>query len=97
MKLGENIFFQDGKLVHQEAWDPNEGLRTAERMRAVKEHTGGKLLNFTSEEFGEPQYVYPPWLEQLWSQNWGVRIDDPAFEDVVQMELQSGQYEKFRV
>jgi hypothetical protein len=97
MKLGEKLVIEDGKMHHVEAWDPNEGLRTAEMMRDVKDTCGGRLLNFTSKEFGEPQYVYPPWLEQLWSQNWGVRLDDPAFEDVVQMELASGKYESFRV
>ena len=97
MKVGEKIEFINGNLVHHEAWDPNDGLKQAERMRHAKEHKGGKLLNFVGESFGEPQYSYPAWLEQLWSQNWGVRMDDPAFEDVVQMELNSGQYEKFRI
>ena len=98
MKIGEDIQFDDqGRLVHIQKWDPNVGLQVADHMRKVKEFKGGKLLDFTSKEFGEPQYSYPMWLEEVWSQRWGVRLDDPAFEDVVQIELNSGEYEKFRI
>ena len=66
-------------------------------MRHKREATGGKLLNFVNDEICEPQYAYPPWGEQMWSNKWGVRQDDPAFDDVVQIELNSGEYEKFRI
>jgi hypothetical protein len=62
----------------------------------MREHKGGKLLDFVSDEC-EPQYCYPPWLEQMWAQKWGIRLDDPALEEVVQIELNSGQFEKFRI
>ena len=97
MKIGESLQIVNGNLVHNEAWDPNVGLKQAERDRHAIQAKGGKLLNFVGEDIGEPQYSYPAWLEQLWSQQWGVRMDDPAFDDVIQMELNSGQYEKFRV
>lgn len=96
-KLGEDIKIEDGKLHHVEYFSKDAALNAADHMRKVKEHTGGKLLNFVGESFGEPQYSYPPWLEQLWSQQWGVRMDDPAFEEIVQLELNSGQYERFRI
>lgn len=97
MKVGERFKIEDGRLVHLEAFDPNDGLRQAEYMRHAKEAKGGQLLSFISEEFGDPQYSYPPWLEQVWSNKWKVRMDDPAFEDVIQIELSSGAYEKFKL
>jgi hypothetical protein len=97
MKIGESFKVEDGKLVHFEAFDPNKALADATYMRHKREATGGKLLNFVNGEVCEPQYAYPPWLEQQWSLKWGVRQDDPAFEDVVQIELSSGSYEKFRI
>ena len=96
MKVSEEIKFQDGKLLHIEKFSDSAAFSAAEQARAVKEHTGGKLLDFVSGE-STPQYSYPMWLEQKWSQVWGVRMDDPAFEDVVQMELNSGEYEHFRI
>ena len=96
MKVSEEIKFQDGKLLHIEKFSDSAAFSAAEQARAVKEHTGGKLLDFVSGE-STPQYSYPMWLEQQWSQVWGVRQDDPAFEDVVQMELSSGKYEHFRI
>lgn len=97
MKIGEGLKFEDGKILHQEAWDPNVGLDDAQKAREAKEMSGGKLLDFVGGHIGEPQYSYPMWLEQLWSQQWKVSMDDPAFEDIVQMELASGQYERFRL
>jgi hypothetical protein len=98
MKIGEDIQFDEhGRLVHIKAYDPNVGLEVAEKMRHAKDAKGGKLLNFVGKEFGEPQYSYPMWLEEVWSQRWGVRLDDPAFEEVIQIELNSGEYEKFRI
>ena len=96
MKVSEEVKIQDGKLLHIEKFSDNAAFSAAEQARAVKEHTGGKLLDFVSGE-STPQYSYPMWLEQKWSQVWGVRMDDPAFEDVVQMELNSGEYEHFRI
>ena len=96
MKISGELKIQDGKLLHIEKFSDNAAYSAAEQARAIKKHKGGKLLDFVSEE-STPQYSYPPWLEQLWSQNWGVRMDDPAFEDVVQLELQSGNYERFRI
>jgi len=97
MKLGERFKVEDGKLIHFEAWDADKALSDATYMRHKREATGGKLLNFVNAEIMEPQYAYPPWLEQMWSNKWGVRQDDPAFDDVVQIELNSGEYEKFRI
>ena len=97
MKIGENIQIVNGNLVHNEVWDPNVGLKQAERDRHAIQASGGKLLNFVSDEVMEPQYSYPAWLEQEWSYRWGVRMDDPAFDDVIQLELNSGSYERFRI
>ena len=96
MKVSEEIKFQDGKLLHIEKFSDSAAFSAAEQARAAKELKGGKLLDFVSGE-SEPQYSYPMWLEQMWSNRWKVRMDDPAFDDVVQMELNSGQYEKFRI
>ena len=96
MKIGESFKVEDGKLIHFEAFDPNQGLADAQYMRHKREATG-KLFSFMGEEISEPQYAYPPWLEQQWSLRWGVRMDDPAFDDVIQIELNSGDYERFRI
>lgn len=97
MKISEEFHFKDdGTLLHVEKFSHSAAFSAAEQARAVKEHTGGKLLDFVSKE-STPQYSYPLWLEQKWSQAWGVRMDDPAFDDVVQMELNSGKYEHFRI
>ena len=47
--------------------------KEAEYLRHMKEAKGGKLLDFAHGEVVEPKYCYPPWLEQQWSQKWGVR------------------------
>ena len=97
MKIGESFKVEDGRLIHKEAFDPNKALADATYMRHKREATGGKLFSFMGTEICEPQYAYPPWLEQVWSNRWKVRMDDPAFDDVVQIELNSGEYEKFRI
>ena len=96
MKVGESFKIEDGRLVHIEKHDPNPYLGQATYLRHKKEATG-KLFNFVNDEICEPQYAYPPFLEQVWSQRWGVRQDDPAFDDVIQIELNSGAYERFRI
>ena len=96
MKVGESFKIEDGRLVHIEKHDPNPYLGQATYLRHKKEATG-KLFNFVNDEICEPQYAYPPFLEQVWSQRWGVRQDDPAFDDVIQIELSSGDYERFRI
>ena len=96
MKIGESFKIEDGRLVHIEKHDPNPFLGQATYLRHKKEATG-KIFNFVNDEICEPQYAYPPFLEQVWSQRWGVRMDDPAFDDVIQIELSSGDYERFRI
>ena len=96
MKIGESFKIEDGRLVHIEKHDPNPYLGQATYLRHKKEATG-KIFNFVNDEICEPQYAYPPFLEQVWSQRWGVRMDDPAFDDVIQIELSSGDYERFRI
>ena len=96
MKVSGELKIQDGKLLHIEKFSDNAAYSAAEQARAIKKHKGGKLLDFVSGE-STPQYSYPLWLEQQWAQQWGLRMDDPALEDVIQLELNSGQYEKFRI
>ena len=96
MKIGESFKVEDGKLIHFERHDPNPALAQANYLRHKKEATG-KIIDFVGAEICEPQYAYPPFIEQMWSNKWGVRQDDPAFEDVIQIELNSGEYEKFRI
>ena len=93
---GELKFQEDGSILHVEKFSDSAAYSAAEQARAIKAHKGGKLLDFVSEE-STPQYSYPLWLEQKWAQSWGLRMDDPALEDVIQIELQSGNYEKFRI
>ena len=96
MKVGESFKIEDGRLVHIEKHDPNPYLGQATYLRHKKEATG-KIFNFVNDEICEPQYAYPPFLEQVWSNKWKVRMDDEAFDDVIQIELNSGQYERFRI
>ena len=97
MKVAGKLEIQgDGSLLHVEKFSNEAAYNAADEARAIKEHKGGKLLDFVSEE-STPQYSYPLWLEQQWAQQWGIRLDDPALEDVIQIELQSGRYEKFRI
>jgi hypothetical protein len=97
MKISGELKFQDdGTILHVEKFSDSAAFSAAEQARAIKKHKGGKLLDFVSEE-STPQYSYPLWLEQMWSNRWKVRMDDPAFDDIVQLELNSGQYEKFRI
>ena len=97
MKLGSYFKEEDGRIYHVEQWDAARALKEAEYLRHMKEAKGGKLLDFAHGEVVEPKYCYPPWLEQIWSQRWGVKQDDEAFESIVQLELQSGEYERFRL
>jgi len=96
VKVSGELKIQDGKLLHIEKFSDNAAYSAAEQARAIKRHKGGKLLDFVSGE-STPQYSYPPWLEQMWAQRWGLRMDDPALEDVIQIELNSGEYEHFRI
>ena len=97
MKLAGDIKFNDdGSILHVEKFSDSAAFSETDHARAAREHKGGKLLDFVSNE-SEPQYCYPPWLEQLWSNKWKVRQDDPAFENVIQLEFQSGEWERFRV
>ena len=96
MKIGESFEVQDGRLLHIEKHDPNPYLDQATYLRHKREATG-KIFNFMGEKIAEPQYAYPPFLEQVWSNKWGVRQDDEAFDSIVQIELNSGDYEKFRI
>ena len=96
MKISGELKFQDGKLLHIEKFSDNAAYSAAEQARAIKKHKGGKLLDLVSGE-STPQYSYPLWLEQMWAQRWGLRLDDPALEDVIQIELNSGEYEHFRI
>ena len=70
MKVSEEIKIQDGKLLHIEKFSDSAAFSAAEQARAIKKHKGGKLLDFVGEE-STPQYSYPLWLEQKWSQVWG--------------------------
>jgi len=98
MKISGKLEIQgDGSLLHIEKFSDGHAVNEAEYLRATKNHKGGKLLDFVSEEIGEPQYAYPPWLEQVWAQKWGITLQDPALDHVVQVELNSGEYEKFRI
>ena len=97
MKLGEKFIFEGGKVQHIEKWDAGQAVRDAEKMRGVKDFTGGKLLNFVGGEVCEPQYSYPIWVEQMWATKWGVKQSDPAFESIIQLELNSGEWERFRI
>ena len=97
MKVSGELKFQDdGSILHVEKFSDSAAYSAAEQARAIVDHKGGKLLDFVSEE-STPQYSYPLWLEQKWAQQWGLRMDDPALDDVIQIELQSGNYEKFRI
>lgn len=97
MKVSGELKFQDdGTILHVEKFSDSAAYSAAEQARAIKAHKGGKLLDFVSEE-STPQYSYPLWLEQKWAQDWGLRMDDPALEDVIQIELNSGQYEYLRI
>ena len=97
MKISGELKFQDdGSILHIEKFSDSAAYSAAEQARAIKKHKGGKLLDFVSEE-STPQYSYPLWLEQKWAQDWGLRMDDPALEDVIQIELNSGQYEHLRI
>jgi hypothetical protein len=97
MKVSGELKFQDdGSILHVEKFSNEAAYSAAEEARAIKKHKGGKLLDFVSEE-STPTYSYPLWLEQKWAQQWGLRLDDPALDDVIQIELQSGNYEHFRI
>ena len=98
MKISGTLEIQDdGSLLHIEKFSDGHALNQAEYLRATKAHKGGKLLDFVSDEIGEPQYAYPPWLEQMWAQKWGISLQDPALDHVIQVELNSGDYERFRI
>jgi len=97
MKVAGKLEIQsDGSLLHVEKFSDSAAYSAAEQARAIVEHKGGKLLDFVSEE-STPQYSYPLWMEQKWASEWGLRMDDPALEEVIQIELNSGLYEHFRI
>ncbi len=95
MKIRDEWKFEGSSIVRVEDWDSRAECDSAGRIRDFH-RSGGKLLNFLNSEC-EPQYAYPPHLELEWSRKWGVSMDDPAFDSIIQMELNSGNYEKLRV
>ena len=50
MKVSEEYKIQDGKLLHIEKFSDDAAFSAAEQARAIKQHKGGKLLDFVSGE-----------------------------------------------
>ena len=88
MKIAEDAFFQDDKLIVKKTFDPNPVLDSAEELRSAG-----------VDGFSENKLVarLPNWLIVEWSKEAGVTLDDPAMKEVIKRKLLSGEHQKFRV
>lgn len=88
MKLAEQTKVEDDRLLVKRTFDTNSHLQAARRMRDAN---GGI--------YGEDRLVarIPTWLMAEWAKEAGIRMDDPAFRDVVDRKLMGGEFSKFRV
>ena len=88
MKISENFFVDDGKLVHARTFENQPALDQAQEMRnAGVGMTGENLLVARI-----PMNLIADWLQEA-----GVRWDDPASKDVIKRKLISGEASKLRV
>lgn len=89
MKLAEKWFEQDGKVIHQRTFDPNQALKAARNLRDA----GGDLVS-DSKTIG----VVPGWLWAQWLKEAGVKPSDhDAAREVLDRKLMSGEFANLRV
>lgn len=88
MKIGEDAFFEDGRLVHKKTFDAEPAVNEAKRLRdaGVDGYSENKLVARV-----------PNWLINEWLKEAGVKHDDPAAPDVIGRKLMSGEADAFRV
>lgn len=89
MKIGE-LWYDDGRtLVKKEVHDFNPTLRRNQAMRSA----GMDRLDSESVVAAN----VPGKVLHLWAKKWGVKMNDPAFHDVVARELNDSNNAHFRV
>lgn len=88
MKLAQDAFFQDDKLVVKKTFDAAPSIDEAKALRDAGV-TG----------FSENKLVarLPNWVIVEWAKEAGVSLDDPAMSEVLKRKLLSGEAAKFRV
>lgn len=89
MKIGQEVLWDDNKLIVKETHDFNPVLDKAQAMRSAG-----------METFGESKLVglIPMKMWAEWAKKWGVRPDDKqAMKDVLARELQNPDNAHFRV
>ncbi len=89
MKLAEEAFLEDGRLIVKETHDFNPVLDRA-----------AKLRSHGMENYGESKLaaVIPMAMWADWARKWGVKPDDTeAMKDVVARELMNPDNAHFRV
>lgn len=89
MKIGQEVLWDDNKLIVKETHDFNPVLDKAQAMRSAG-----------MEAFGESKLVglIPMKMWAEWAKKWGVRPDDKqAMKDVLARELQNPDNAHFRV
>jgi hypothetical protein len=88
MKLGEDAFFQDGKLIHKKTFDAQPQIDEAAALRSAG-----------IDGFSDSKLVarLPNWVIVEWAKEAGISVDDPAMSEVLKRKLLSGEAAKFRV
>lgn len=87
MKLNDQIFEQDGKMVHKRTFDPTPQIEfNAAAQSAGLGHKG------ENRHLGR----VPMWLVGEWLKEAGVAWDDPAADDVLRRKLLDGEFSKLR-
>lgn len=89
MKIGQEVLWDDNRLIVKETHDFNPVLDKAAAMRSAGQ-----------TDFGESKLVglIPMKLWAEWAKKWGVRADDHgAMKEVVAREMQNPDNAHFRV
>lgn len=88
MKLAQDAFFQDDKLIVKKTFDATQQIEDAKNMR-----------DSGVQGFSENKLVarLPNWVIVEWAKEAGVALDDDAMSEVIRRKLISGDAQKFRV
>lgn len=92
MKIAEDYWEQDGKLIVRETHDPNPTLRQARVLRDQRAMGGPQISD------GVHVARLPKWLIEVEAQRRGVSFNDhEAMNKLVEDLVTDSQYEQFRI
>ena len=90
MKIAERYFFDDGRIIQRDTWDPNPTLKRAREIRdgrpIIEIPDGGAHVASV------PRHLFEKWLIED-----GIRMDDEeAVDEMLARRLNSNEYSHFR-